>query len=288
MSDAPDSPMNARVTLVTGATNGIGRATAQAMAAQGATVIVHGRTRQKAEDTARSLMEATGSHTVEAIVADFAELDQVRRMAAEFRARHNRLHVLVNNAGLVAFERRTTTDGFETHFGVNHLAPFLLTNLLLETLKASTSARIINVSSALHARGRINFNDLQIKRGYRGVGAYAASKLANVLFTTELARRLDGTGVTANALHPGVVATGLGADARGLVGFGWRMAKTFMISPEKGAHTSIYLATSPEVEGVSGQYFENCGAAPASVAARDAETAARLWEVSSGLAGHKD
>ena len=288
MSDAPVATMTSIVALITGATSGIGRATAMALAAKGATVVVHGRSREKAEETAHAVSEATGAHTVEPIVADFAELDQVRRMAAEFRTRHSRVHVLVNNAGLVAFDRRTTADGFEAHFGVNHLAPFLLTNLLLERLKASAPARIVNVSSALHARGRIDFDDLQTKRGYRSVGAYAASKLANVLFTTELARRLDGTGVSANSLHPGVVATGLGADASGVVGFGWRMAKMFMIKPEKGARTSIYLATSPEVEGVSGRYFDNCREVPTSAAARETDTAARLWQVSADLADLKD
>ena len=280
--------MSARVALVTGATNGIGRATAQALAAQGVTVIVHGRTRERAEATSRAIAEATANQAVEPIVADLAELDQVRRMAAEFRARHRRLHVLVNNAGLVAFDRRTTRDGFEAHFGVNHLAPFLLTNLLLETLKASAPARVVNVSSALHTRGHIDFDDLQNKRRYGGVRAYANSKLANVLFTTELARRLEVTGVSANSVHPGLVATGLGADAKGLIGLGWGVAKVFMMNPKKGARTSVYVATSPEVEGVSGRYFDDCREAPTSAAGRAADTAARLWEVSAGLAALKD
>ena len=284
MSDAP-SAMISRVVLVTGATNGIGRATAEALAARGAIVVVHGRSRDKAEATARAIAERTGNQAVEAIVADFAELDQVRRMAAELRARHNRLHVLINNAGLVAFDRRTTHDGFEAHFGVNHLATFLLTNLLLDTVKAGAPARIVTVSSALHNRGRIDFDDLQAARRYSGVRAYATSKLANILFTTEVARRLEGTGVSANCHHPGVVSTGLAGDSRGLMALGWRLAKTFMISPEKGARTSIYLAQSPEVEGVSGRYFEDCREARTSAAAREADVAARLWEVSAGLAG---
>ena len=208
MSDAPEATMTGRICLVTGATNGIGRATAQALAARGASVIVHGRDRRKAEAAVNDIVEATRNRAVEPIVGDLAELDQVRRMAAEFRARHKQLHVLLNNAGLVAFDRRTTHDGFEAHFGVNHLAPFLLTNLLLDALKSSAPARVVTVASAVHNRGRIDFDDLQAARSYGGIGAYANSKLANILFTTELARRLDGAGVTANALHPGVVATG--------------------------------------------------------------------------------
>ena len=285
MSDPIGPTMTSRVVLITGATNGIGRATAEALAAAGATVVVHGRSREKAEAAARDVAEKTGHRGVEAIVADFGELDQVRRMAAEFRARHGRLHVLVNNAGLVAFDRRATHDGFESHFAVNHLAPFLLTNLLLETLTAGAPARIVTVSSALHARGRIDFADLQAKRRYGGVSAYANSKLANVLFTTELARRLQGSGVTANCLHPGVVATGLANDNKGLFALGWRVAKNFMISPEKGARTSVFLAESPEVEGVSGRYFDDCREVSPAAAAREEETARRLWQVSEELAG---
>ena len=285
MSAAPVASMTGRICLVTGATNGIGRATAQALAARGASVLVHGRDRHKAEAAVRGIIEATGNHDVEPIVGDLAELDQVRRMAAEFRARHKRLHVLLNNAGLVAFDRRTTHDGFEAHFGVNHLAPFLLTNLLLDTLKSSAPARIVTVASAVHNRGRIDFDDLQAERGYNGIRAYATSKLANILFTTELARRLDGSAVTANALHPGVVASGLAGDGTGLLALGWRLAKNFMISPEKGARTSIYLAESPDVEGISGRYFSNCRETRTAAAARDSDTAARLWKVSAGLAG---
>ena len=285
MSDPIGPTMTSRVVLITGATNGIGRATAEALAAAGATVVVHGRSREKAEAAAHDVAEKTGHRGVEAIVADFGELDQVRRMAAEFRARHGRLHVLVNNAGLVAFDRRATHDGFESHFAVNHLAPFLLTNLLLETLTAGAPARIVTVSSALHARGRIDFADLQAKRRYGGVSAYANSKLANVLFTTELARRLQGSGVTANCLHPGVVATGLANDNKGLFALGWRVAKNFMISPEKGARTSVFLAESPEVEGVSGRYFDDCREVSPAAAAREEETARRLWQVSEELAG---
>ena len=286
MSDAHVASMTGRVCLVTGATNGIGRAAAQALAARGASVLVHGRDRHKAEAMVRDIVEATGNHGVEPIVADFSELDQVRRMAAEFSARHKELHVLLNNAGLFALHRRTTHDGFEAHFGVNHLAPFLLTNLLLDTLKSSAPARIVTVASAVHNRGRIDLDDLQAVRGYRGFRAYSTSKLANILFTTELARRLDGTGVTANALHPGVVATGLVAGgSTGLMALGWRLAKNFLISPEKGARTSIYLAESSDVEEISGRYFDNCREAPTAAAARDADAAVRLWKVSAGLAG---
>ena len=285
IADPSDLTLKVRVCLVTGATNGIGRATATALASKGASLLVHGRDRHKAEATVCDIVEATGNHAVEPIVADFSELDQVRGMAAEFRAHHKCLHLLLNNAGLLAFDRRTTHDGFEAHFGVNHLAPFLLTNLLLDTLKSSAPARIVTVASAVHNRGRIDFNDLQAGQRYSCVGAYATSKLANILFTTELARRLDGTGVTANVLHPGGVATGLGGDGTGLMALGWRFAKYFMINPEKGARTSIYLAESSDVEGISGRYFHNCRDAPTAAAARNAYTEARLWKVSAGLAG---
>lgn len=283
--DPPGVPARGRVCLVTGATNGIGRATAQALAASGATVVVHGRNREKAEQTVAAIRQATGNAGIESIVADLSALDQVRAMAAELHNRHYRLHVLVNNAGLWALDRRTTSDGFEAHFGINHLAPFLLTNLVLDLLKAAAPARIVTVSSNMHRRGRIDFADLQSEQSYRGTAAYSASKLANVLFTIELARRLEGTGLTANSLHPGAVATGLGADNTGIAALAWKLDKLFMMSPEKGARTSVYLAQSAAVDGISGRYFVDRREAPAAPAAQDSTTPARLWEVSAELAG---
>ena len=272
--------------MVTGATNGIGRVTAEELARLGATVVVVGRNRGKAEATVAAIRQATGNPSVESMVADFASLEDVRRLARQFRSRYDRLHVLVNNAGLWAVGRGTSKEGLELTFAVNHLAPFLLTSLLLDVLKASAPARIVNVSSRAHWSGRIDFEDLQSeKRKYSGWACYANSKLANVLFSNELARRLQGTGATANCLHPGVVATALFDGHKGFTGFLARLAKLFMLTSQQGARTCIYLAASSEVEGVSGKYFVDCREAPTSPAVQDEQAARRLWQVSEKLAG---
>ncbi|MBI3895114.1 MAG: SDR family oxidoreductase [Acidobacteria bacterium] len=277
--------MKNRICMVTGATNGIGRATAEGLARLGATVVVVGRNRGKVEATVAALRQTTGNSSVEMMVADFVSMEQVRRLAQQFRSRYDRLHVLVNNAGLWVTERGVSKEGYELTFAVNHLAAFLLTNLLLDAMKASTPARIVNVSSRAHFRGRIDFADLQSENHYSGWACYANSKLANVLFTSELASRLRGTAVTANSLHPGVVATGLFDGQKGVFGLLLTLAKPFFITSEQGARTCIYLAASPEVEGVSGRYFVNCREAPTSPAAQDEQTAKRLWQVSERLTG---
>ena len=272
--------------MVTGATNGIGRVTAEELARLGATVVVVGRNREKAEATVAAIRQATGNPSVECMVADFASLEEVRRLAQQFRSRYNRLHVLVNNAGLWVVERGTSKEGLELTFAVNHLAPFLLTNLLLDVLKTSAPARIVNVSSRAHWSGRIDYEDLQSeKRKCSGWACYANSKLANVLFTNELARRLQGTGVTANSLHPGVVATGLFDGHKSFTGFLGKLVKPFLLTSAQGARTCIYLASSQDVEGVSGKYFVDCREAPTSPAAQDEQTARRLWQVSERLTG---
>jgi NAD(P)-dependent dehydrogenase (short-subunit alcohol dehydrogenase family) len=273
--------MHGRICLVTGATRGIGRATAEGLARLGATVIVHGRDAAAVDAVCREIARDTGRTDVSGAVADFASLASVRGLAHDIVARGNPLHVLVNNAGTSAGRRRSTVDGFEWQLGVNHLAPFALTNLLDEPLRDGAPSRVVNVASAAHRRGALDFDDLSWEqRKYRGIQAYSDSKLANLLFTLELARRLVGSGITANALHPGVVATNIFGHM-GAAGklFGW-LARPLLLSPEKGARTSVYLASAAEVAGVSGKYFVDCREHAPSTAARDAAAARRLWDVS--------
>lgn len=282
-----NEPMSGRICMVTGATGGIGKVTAQALARQGATVIVVGRNRAKTVATVEQVTCQTGNPAVEYLLADLAVQDEIRRLAEEFKARYDRLHVLVNNAGAFFVSRHESADGIEMTFALNHLGYFLLTNLLLDTITASAPARIINVSSMAHDGVQINFHDLQGKGKFNGWQAYGQSKLANVLFTYELARRLEGTGVTANALHPGFVATSFGANNAGFLGRGVKRVMNLVtgISPEEGAETSIYLAMSPEVEGVTAQYFVKKKAVQSSEASYDEDAARRLWEVSAEMVG---
>lgn len=251
--------MTGRTCFVTGATHGIGLATATALARAGATVVLHGRDSERVEAVSRRIQEQTGNRSVSGLIADFSSLAEVRRLASEFDAQHGQLHVLVNNAGASTFGgHRRTRDGVEWHFGVNHLAPFLLTSLLLDTLKASAPSRVVTVASAAHRRNPVNLDDLDFERGYRTLAAYGRSKFANILFVVELARRLAGTGVTANALHPGVVATNLAGTMPAPLRWIFTLMRPIMLSSEQGAETSIYLATSPDVDGVTGRYFVKC------------------------------
>jgi NAD(P)-dependent dehydrogenase (short-subunit alcohol dehydrogenase family) len=277
--------MEGRTCLVTGATHGIGFCTAEALARMGARVVVHGRNPERVATVERTLRERTGSSAISGVVADFSSLDAVGRMAAELRARHERLDVLINNAGGLTLERQTTRDGFEWHFGVNHLAPFLLTNLLLPSIHAGSQSRIVSVASDAHRRAAIDLDDLNFERGYSGRAAYARSKFANILFAAELARRLQGSGVTSNSLHPGVVATNLFDALKPPLSWILAVLKPLLLSPKAGAKTSIYLATSPEVEGVSGQYFTQCREHAPVPAATDADLGRRLWERSAQLCG---
>ena len=281
-----DNPMSGKVCLVTGATSGIGAETALQLARRGAAVIVIGRNAQKSAMTVARIRQQTGNAAVEYMLADLSSQQDLRRMAQEFKRKYRRLDVLVNNVGIVMMRRKESADGIEMTLAVNHLAPFLLTNLLLDTLKASAPARIVNVSSALHHQGKINFDDLQMKRGYNGLAAYNNSKLANLLFTYELARRLTGTGVTANALHPGMVRTNLIASNGRL--FKWIVQPLFdlqAISVEEGARTSVYLASSSEVDGVTGKYFAQCKPRASSPASYDGAAQKRLWRVSAEMTG---
>ncbi len=251
--------MKGKTVLVTGANQGIGKATATALAQQGAEVVIVSRNRQKGEAALADVRAASPEGKGELVVADLASLAEVRRLAAEVRSRHARLDVLVNNAGVFVPERHLTIDGIEETFAVDHLAPFVLTTELLDLLRASAPARIVNVSSEAHRHAKMNWEDLQFSHTpYRGFRVYGQSKLANVLFTYELARRLEGTGVTANALHPGVIASGFGQTYGGALSVLVKLARPFLLSPEDGAKTSVYLASSPEVEGISGKYFAKC------------------------------
>jgi NAD(P)-dependent dehydrogenase (short-subunit alcohol dehydrogenase family) len=271
--------MAGRTVLVTGGTGGIGGATAAGLAALGARVGVVGRDRGRAEAAVDAIR--TDGGLVDVFVADLSAQREVRRLADEALAAYPRLDVLVNNVGGYWAHRHTTEDGLERTFAVNHLAPFLLTNLLLPRLCESAPARVVTVSSGAQAMGRIDFEDLQGERGYRGQRAYNQSKLANVVFTYELARRLEGTGVTATVLHPGVVRTAFGReDSRGWMRLMLPVLRPFMKSPQEGARTSIHLASSPEVEGVTGRYFVNGRPRRSSKASYDRAVAARLWDVS--------
>jgi retinol dehydrogenase-12 len=275
--------MNGKICLLTGGTNGIGKATAQELARMGAMVIIVGRDPQKTSNVVEEIRSASGNKNVGSMLADLSSQQDVRRLANEFNSKYSHLHVLLNNAGAVFMRRQLSVDGIEMTFAVNHLAPFLLTNLLLDKIKASAPARIINVSSNVHASGKIEFDNLQGERDY-SPKAYDNSKLANILFTLELARRLEGTGVTVNALYPGFVATGFaknnGKVIAALVSI---FAPLVARSPAKGAETSIYLASSPSVAGMTGQYFYDSHVIPASPQATDMVVARKLWDVSAEM-----
>jgi NAD(P)-dependent dehydrogenase (short-subunit alcohol dehydrogenase family) len=285
MADVHD--MTGKTVVVTGATSGIGVETAVALAGAGARVVITGRDRARGEAAVEDIKRRSGSQMVALVVFDLGDLSSVRAGAGEILARCPRIDVLVNNAGIVLSDRRVTPDGLEATFAVNHLGPFLLTELLLDRIKASAPARIVNVASTAHkgARRGLDFDDLQSERAYRALQVYSKSKLANIQFTTELARRLAGTGVTANSLHPGTVATGYGrdGDTKGVFAFGLKVIKPFILSPERGARTSVFLASSSEVAGVTGAYFVRCKQATPTRVARSTEAAARLWEVSEKL-----
>ena len=279
--------MNQKVYLVTGATAGIGLVTARELARTGATVVGVGRHPEKSAAVAKHLREETRNPNVEFLLADLSVQKQIRALAQTFRERYARLDVLINNAGAVYLDRQESADGLELTFALNHLSYFLLTNLLLDLLKASAPARIVNVSSRAHLRtAGLNFNDLQNRRGYFGMNVYNQSKLCNVLFTHELARRLAGTRITVNALHPGVVATNFFLN-NGLLGqFARPIINLISIRPEDGAKTTLYLATSPKVEGVTGKYFDDHQReVAASKASYDRTAQLRLWQVSEQLTG---
>jgi NAD(P)-dependent dehydrogenase (short-subunit alcohol dehydrogenase family) len=276
--------MRGKTVLITGGTRGIGRATAIGLASMGARVGITGRDRDRADQAAAEIARESGSPAVDVFVADMSSQAEVRRLAREVLSAYPRLDVLVNNVGGSWDTRHVTADGLERTFALNHLAPFLLTALLLERLLERAPARIVTVASGAHTTGRIDFDDLQGERSWSGSRAYSQSKLANVLFTHELARRLQGTAVTANALHPGVVRTSFGAEDPGVV---QRLfvpfIRRFMKTPAQGAATSIHLASAPGLAPVTGQYFANSTPRRSSKASYDEAVGARLWQVSADL-----
>ena len=278
--------MNGKTVLITGGTGGIGRAAAVALATMGARVGITGRDRARAERAAAAIVSESGNTAVDVFVADMSSQAEVRRLADEVLATYPRLDVLLNNVGGFWAHRHVTADGLEHTFALNHLAPFLLTSLLLERLTTSAPARIVTVSSGAQSMGSIDFDDLMGEATYSGQRAYNQSKLANVMFTYELAKRIEGTGVTATVLHPGMTSTGFGAED---MARGWgpliAVMRRFMKNPEQGAETSVYLASSPQAEGVTGQYFAKRKPKESHAASYDAATTARLWQVSADLVG---
>ena len=274
-----------KVCLVTGATSGIGEVTARELAKMGAKVVLTARTQRKADLAIERIRAASGRDEISGLVADLSSQAEIRSLAEEFFKRYERLDVLINNAGAVYLRRTLSADGIEMNFAANHLAYFLLTNLLLDQLIASTPSRIINVSSSGHAGKELDFDDLECRHNYKFMQAYGKSKLANLLFTYELDRCLSGTDVTVNALHPGLVATNIGGNNGWLVRMFLPLLRLWAIDVEEGAETSIFLAASPDVEGVSGQYFYKKRAIRSSPYSYDIAAAGRLWQISAEMTG---
>jgi NAD(P)-dependent dehydrogenase (short-subunit alcohol dehydrogenase family) len=279
--------MKDKIVLVTGATNGIGQVTALDLAKMGATVVIVGRNRAKTEATVSEIKTRSGNENVDFVLGDLSVIAEVQHIADAFKERYSQLHVLVNNAGAVFSSRQLTADGYEMTFALNHLNYFLLTHLLLDTLKASAPARIVNVSSDAHrfGGGSLNFDNLQGDKSYSmgGFGVYGQSKLCNIMFTYELARRLQGTNVTVNALHPGNVRTGFGHNNRGIMDMVTNLFQMFGLTPEQGADTIIFLASSSDVEGISGQYFDKRKAVRSSDGSYDEAAQKRLWAISEDM-----
>jgi NAD(P)-dependent dehydrogenase (short-subunit alcohol dehydrogenase family) len=276
--------MHGKTVIITGANQGIGKASAEALGKMGASLVLVCRNAEKAR-AAITDIERAGAKNVELVAGDMGSQADVRRVASEIKAKHPRIDVLLNNAGLLSTTRRETADGIEETLAINHLGYFLFTNLLLDVLKKTPGARIVSVSSEAHRGAVMNWDDLQFKNGWSALKVYSHSKLCNILFTRELARRLEGTGVTANCLHPGVIASGFGHTYGGGFSFLLKLAKPFLITPEKGARTQVYLASSPEVESVSGKYFDKCKEKTPNKAALEEGAPARLWALSEKLTG---
>jgi retinol dehydrogenase-14 len=281
----PLADLTGRVCVVTGASRGIGRAAAEQLGALGATLVLIARRAEDGEAVADAVASGSAAPRPEVVAADLSVQADVRAAAGTVRDRYPQIHVLINNAGVIVRQREVTVDRLERQFAVNHLAYFLLTRLLLDRLEAGAPSRIVNVTSGAHQGGTLDLNDLQSERRYDPVRVYGRTKLANILFTYELARRLEGTGVTANCVHPGVIATKLLSDYMNLPVVGGALARTFGASPEKAATAIVHLAASPEVERVTGTYFDGRRVTRSSPASYDEALARRLWEASERLTG---
>jgi NAD(P)-dependent dehydrogenase (short-subunit alcohol dehydrogenase family) len=277
--------MQGKTIVATGATSGIGEPAVEALAGQGARIVFIARDRRRAEATRAKLEAIAPGLGHRAHLADLTLMADAKRVGAEIAASEPRIDVLINNAGALFAQRRVTSEGLETTFALNHMAYFVLTGALLDRLKGSAPSRIVSTASAAHSGAALDFDDLQSAKGYSGFKAYGRSKLANILFTRELARRLAGTGVVANCLHPGFVASRFGDESGGWVGRLFPFAKWFAISPERGGDTIVYLASAPEAANLSGEYFAERKIVPCSAAARDDAAAAKLWQASEALAG---
>jgi len=273
--------MEGKICIITGANSGIGKATAIGLAKMDATIVMMSRNKERGEEAQKEIIELASNKKVDLILCDLSSQESIRKFVSEFKSKYQKLHVLINNAGVMLSKRLVSVDGFEMNFAVNYLAPFLLTNLLLDVLKKSSPSRIINVSSAAHRMAKMDFDDLQSeKKKYRLFKIYGASKLALMLFSYELSRKLEGTSVTVNSFHPGVVNTNLGQDQSS---FSKGFAKLFFKKPEKGAETSIYLASSQEVEGITGKYFAKKQQKQSSKESYNEDYAKRLWELSTEM-----
>jgi NAD(P)-dependent dehydrogenase (short-subunit alcohol dehydrogenase family) len=287
MEGIGQNPLGQKTCLITGATSGIGKAAAAQIARLGATVVLVGRNPQKTAAAVAQIQEQSGNPEIHSLLADLSSQRAIRQLAEDYQARYPRLDVLVNNAGALMLSRQVSVDGIELTFALNHLNYFLLTNLLLDVLQSGSPSRVINVSSAAHQGARLDFEDLECKRRYGGYLAYGKSKLANLLFTYELARRLEGAGISVNAMHPGLVASGFLGN-NGLRG---KVVNTFVRlfgrSVNRGARTITYLASSSDVAGVTGRYFMDEAPMTSSVASYDGDAARQLWEASEQLTGHK-
>lgn len=282
---ATATSMRGKRIVLSGASRGIGRETALALGKQGADLSIVVRDAERGKAVAEEVRALKGGGDVEVFVADLSSLGDIRRVGTEILAKRDIIDVLVNNAGALLMDRQVTKDGYEATFATNHLGYFLLTKVLLEAVKKAAAGRIVNVASEAHRGGSLVFDDLMGEKKYAGWFAYSASKLANILFTAELARRLEGTKVTTNSLHPGVIASGFARNNVGFVGFLAKLASPFLMSSENGAKTTVFLATDPSVAGTSGLYFSKSKPKPPSREARDASVAKRLWDVSEELVG---
>ena len=277
--------MQGKVILITGATDGIGKETAKRLAAMGGEIVIAGRNQEKAENVIEEIKSFSGNNKLSYLLADLSSQAQIRQLAEDFRSKYNRLDALINNAGSIFLQRKLSVDGIEMTFAVNHLSYFLLSNLLLDLLKKNTPSRIVLTSSGSHLRGKINFDNINLSKKYFFQSAYAQSNLANVMFTIELARRIEGSGVTTNCFHPGFVKTNMAVTDNKIVGFFKPLIFRTGIPVEEGAETAIFLTSSPDLDGVSGKYFYKKKERDISPKAKDIEGQKRLWDLSEKLVG---